>query len=180
MEFTLCSAGLLALIGQSRQWSTGASAHSSEWRVGSISDCHYRPGAFLLDCDPHIWVALRALRAVCAEQPVGYGRKRFALVALDGEFRVSAVAQLLTHLISARKEAGANDLGLGVASMSGFNGTSKALQVRGCRIYRGHPGVHRRFGSQHDISPLMLRVRGCGHIIHMALSLRSVVPLSQL
>lgn len=62
---------------------------------------------------------------------MGYGRKRFALVALDGKFRVSAVAPLLTHLICARNDAGASDLGIGLASMSGFSGTFKALQVRG-------------------------------------------------
>ena len=67
---------------------------------------------------------------------MGYGRKRFALVALDGEFRVSAVAPLLTHLIGARNDAGASDLGLGVASMSGFNGTFKALQVRHAQASR--------------------------------------------
>lgn len=62
------------------------------------------------------------------EQPVGYGRKRFALVALDGEFRVSAVAPVLMHLITARNKAGSAGLGIGVASMSGFSGTFKALQ----------------------------------------------------
>lgn len=65
----------------------------------------------------------------CTEQPVGYGRKRFALVALDGEFRVSAVAPVLMHLITARNKAGSAGLGIGVASMSGFSGTFKALQV---------------------------------------------------
>lgn len=62
---------------------------------------------------------------------MGYGRKRFALVALDGEFRVSAVAPLLARLIAARNKADNNDLGIGVASMSGFSGTFKSLQVRG-------------------------------------------------
>ena len=61
---------------------------------------------------------------------MGYRRKRFALVALDGKFRVSAVAPLLSRLIKARNDASASDLGLGVASMSGFNSTFKALQVR--------------------------------------------------
>ena len=65
----------------------------------------------------------------CTEQPVGYGRKRFALVALDGEFRVSAVAPVLMHLITARNKAGNADLGIGVASMTGFSCTFKALQV---------------------------------------------------
>lgn len=60
---------------------------------------------------------------------MGYGRKRFALVALDGEFRVSAVAPVLMHLITARNKAGSAGLGIGVASMSGFSGTFKALQV---------------------------------------------------
>jgi len=75
--------------------------------------------------------ALIAPCDACAEQPVGYGRKRFALVALDGEFRVSAVAPLLARLIAARNKADNNDLGIGVASMSGFSGTFKSLQVRG-------------------------------------------------
>lgn len=79
----------------------------------------------------------------CAEQPVGYGRKRFALVALDGEFRVSAVAPLLKRLVSARNDAGASDLGLGVASMSGFSGTFKALQVRDVRFQGWYCGVRR-------------------------------------
>ena len=65
----------------------------------------------------------------CAEHRVGYGRKRFALVVLDGEFRVPAVAPVITQLITARNQAGADDLGIGVASMSGFSSTFKALQV---------------------------------------------------
>lgn len=60
---------------------------------------------------------------------MGYGRKRFALVALDGDFRVPAVAPLLTHLVTARNKAGNTELGIGVASMAGFNDTFKALQV---------------------------------------------------
>ena len=60
---------------------------------------------------------------------MGYGRKRFALVVLDGEFRVPAVAPVISQLVSARNKAGADDLGIGVASMSGFSSTFKALQV---------------------------------------------------
>ncbi len=90
----------------------------------------------------------------CAEQPVGYGRKRFALVALDGKFRVSAVAPLLTHLVCARSDAGASDLGLGVASMSGFSGTFKALQVRGFALYSAL--LREKAGSQSVNSPPFL------------------------
>ena len=32
---------------------------------------------------------------------MGYGRKRFALVVLDGEFRVPAVAPVITQLVTA-------------------------------------------------------------------------------
>ena len=60
---------------------------------------------------------------------MGYGRKRFALVVLDGEFRVPAVAPVISQLVNARNKAGAEDLGIGVASMSGFSSTLKALQV---------------------------------------------------
>ena len=88
---------------------------------------------------------LRRLCGACAEQPVGYGRKRFALVALDGKFRVSAVAPLLTHLISARNDAGTSDLGIGVASMSGFSGTFKALQVSRSAL---HSSMFREKGWQ--------------------------------
>ena len=65
-----------------------------------------------------------------AGQPVGDKRKRFTAVALDGSFRVSAVAPLLNKLIKMRNDAGASDLGIGVVSMLGFSGTRKALQVR--------------------------------------------------
>ncbi len=64
-----------------------------------------------------------------AGQPVGDTRKRFTAVALDGEFRVSAVAPLLNKLIKMRNDAGASDLGIGVVSMLGFSSTRKALQV---------------------------------------------------
>ena len=60
---------------------------------------------------------------------MGYGRKRFALVVLDGVFRVPAVAPVIVQLIEARRQAGADDLGIGIASMSGFSSTFKALQV---------------------------------------------------
>ena len=90
---------------------------------------------------------------------MGYGRKRFALVALDGEFRVSAVAPLLTHLIRARKEAGASDLGLGLASMSGFNGTFKALQVT-ASASQWLVATLDKTGSQQHITRLMLRTTG--------------------
>lgn len=65
-----------------------------------------------------------------AGQPVGDTRKRFAAVALDGVFRVPAVAPLLIKLIKARNDAKAADLGIGIVSMLGFSTTCKALQVR--------------------------------------------------
>ena len=63
---------------------------------------------------------------------MGYGRKRFALVVLDGEFRVPAVAPVITQLVSARNKADADDLGIGVASMSGFSSTVQSPP--GCHI----------------------------------------------
>ena len=60
---------------------------------------------------------------------MGFSRKHFAVVALDGPFRTAAVAPLLNKLISKRADADASDLGIGIASMLGFSDTSKALQV---------------------------------------------------
>ena len=60
---------------------------------------------------------------------VGFKRKRFVAVALDGEFRAPAVAPLLQRLVKARAEAKAGGVGLGVVSMLSFEGTVKALQV---------------------------------------------------
>ena len=61
---------------------------------------------------------------------VGFKRKRFVAVALDGAFRAPAVAPLLQRLIKARAEAKAGGVGLGVVSMLSFEGTVKALQAR--------------------------------------------------
>ena len=61
---------------------------------------------------------------------VGFKRKRFVAVALDGAFRAPAVAPLLQRLVKARAEAKAGGVGLGVVSMLSFEGTVKALQVR--------------------------------------------------
>lgn len=61
---------------------------------------------------------------------MGFSRKHFAVVALDGPFRVAAVAPLVTRIVKKRAEAKASDLGIGIASMFGFSDTSKALQVR--------------------------------------------------
>lgn len=65
-----------------------------------------------------------------AGQPIGDTRKRFMAVALDGQFRISAVAPLLKKLIQMRNDTNASDLGIGIVSMLGFSATSKALQVR--------------------------------------------------
>ncbi|KAK9919093.1 hypothetical protein WJX75_009336 [Coccomyxa subellipsoidea] len=67
-------------------------------------------------------------------QPVSDKRKRFTAVALDGSFRVSAVAPLLNKLIKMRSDAGASDLGIGVVSMLGFSGTRKALEGAGVPV----------------------------------------------
>ena len=72
-----------------------------------------------------------------AGQPLGDTRKRFTAVALDGQFRISAVAPLLNKLIQMRNDADASDMGIGIVSMLGFNATSKALQVR--RLHTGLP-----------------------------------------
>jgi hypothetical protein len=60
---------------------------------------------------------------------VGFKRKRFVAVALDGAFRVPAVAPLLARLVEARKRAHADGVGLGLVSMLSFEATVKALQV---------------------------------------------------
>jgi hypothetical protein len=66
----------------------------------------------------------------CTGQPLGFTRKHFAVVALDGPFRVPAVAPLLQRLIKLRsKDARGSDLGIGIDSMMGFTDTSKLLQV---------------------------------------------------
>ena len=61
---------------------------------------------------------------------MGFKRKRFVAVALDGAFRAPAVAPLLQRLVQARAEAQADGVGLGVVSMLSFEDTVKALQVR--------------------------------------------------
>lgn len=80
-----------------------------------------------------IWLLLllaKLMGAMRAGQPTGDTRKRFTAVALDGQFRISAVAPLLNKLIQMRNDTGATDMGIGIVSMLGFSATSKALQVR--------------------------------------------------
>lgn len=67
---------------------------------------------------------------MCAGQPLGYSRKHFAIVALDGAFRVPAVAPLLNKLFKLRKEDPKSaDLGIGIDSMMGFTDTCRLLQA---------------------------------------------------
>jgi hypothetical protein len=66
---------------------------------------------------------------------MGFSRKHFAVVALDGPFRTAAVAPLLAKLITKRAGADASALGIGIASMLGFADTSKALQVLSARTH---------------------------------------------
>ena len=119
----------------------------------------------------------------CTEQPVGYGRKRFALVALDGEFRVSAVAPVLMHLITARNKAGNADLGIGVASMSGFSSTFKALQVcpHAPAQHRpeSHPLPKANLAPTCSVSCSFLP-HGASHLCHCSLASASILLCSRI
>jgi hypothetical protein len=68
---------------------------------------------------------------------VGFKRKRFVAVALDGAFRVPAVAPLLARLVDARARARADGVGLGLVSMLSFEATVKALQVGAAVVNAG-------------------------------------------
>jgi len=76
--------------------------------------------------------SLADLRCRAPGTLVGFKRKRFVAVALDGAFRAPAVAPLLLRLAKARADAGADGVGLGLVSMLSFEGTVKALQAGSC------------------------------------------------